>query len=236
MDIETGKSHGLVFTFLFLVHGSVSNFNLSREEDEIFKNCHLYTKANDFECVFDNTDYMNIRKKLEKDVVSVRNIIMEGDSTDSFFPEKVQLRELASITFDKNFGIHNENEDLGIIMISSHNKDGKYMGRFKGNLLNVEKLNEFAGRNTIDYSKMELFPNGKLIKKIKMSEIVKIIKNSLGKNNEFHLIDGSCNINRTGKKPRFYNMQEKDIETGKGRKSKRTKKQRKRKSIHKKKV
>jgi transcription elongation factor S-II len=65
MDIETGKPQGLVFTFLFLIHGSVSNFELSREEDEIFKNCHLYTKANDFECVFDNTDYMNIRKKLE---------------------------------------------------------------------------------------------------------------------------------------------------------------------------
>ena len=220
----------LIFTFLFMTHGSIRNLTLTTEHQNTFDSCRLFSKAGEFICIDSIPNY------------SALDTNLHIDSTESTFDrinKSLKTTPLPSITYDKSLSIKSWTElffpdNYGIFLMSVNKKENgiyKYINLFPKelNLLYISELKKLAdvfgtnvpelnseifdssGKandlNFTEWSGIQLSDNKEIIMKIKMSKFVEIIKNIVGTNNFFNLIDYSCSINRTRNlldKPKYY--------------------------------
>jgi hypothetical protein len=220
----------LIFTFLFMTHGSIRNLTLTTEHQNTFDNCRLFSKAGDFICIDSIPNY------------SVLNTNLHINSTEPTFDrinKSLKTTPLPTITYDKTLSIKSWTElyfpdNYGIFLMSVNKKENglyKYINLFPKelNLLYISELKKLADvfgtnvpeldnenfningnandLNFTEWSGIQLSDNKEIIMKIKMSKFVEIIKNIVGTNNFFNLIDYSCSINRTRNlldKPKYY--------------------------------
>lgn len=235
--IDILQPQNLIFTFVFFLHGSIYNLELSEKDLQIFDNCRLFSETYDFTTTCSIPDIEYVIKKMQQPIY--------GPTYDIFVKRGLEtssiLRPLARITYDKLLGIHKQYEKFthkyGIFLVSVHEKiDGinVYKDMFPRvlNFLIVDDFIFFArvfGMNISKFSTemyivpstdfsfklwsgIELSPDGKLIMKIKLSKLIEIIKMIVGPNNYFNLLDFSCSVNKTDVKIRDYNITAADIE------------------------
>jgi hypothetical protein len=159
ISIDIKKPNNLVFTFALNLHGSIRNLELTAENQTIFDNCRLFSRAiagdakdiaTNNSCMVRNSDKPNydaLEYKLHRDSdKSTFDIILESEDN--------QIRPLPRITYDKMLGVTNDLIDLfqhGIYLISVNEKQEDGLFKFKPqlfpgllNLLYVDQFKKFA--------------------------------------------------------------------------------------------
>ena len=227
---NTEGKEGLIFTFFIMTHGSIRNLTLTPEDQNIFNNCRLFSKAGDFVCIDSIPNYSALNNNLHID---------SSEPTFDRINKSLKTTPLPSITYDKTLRIKSLMElyfpdNYGIFLMSVNKKENgiyKYINLFSKELnllyiselkkmahtfgtnvpeLNSENFDSNGNANDFDFTQwsgIQLSDNKEIIMKIKMSKFVEIIKQIVGPNNFFNLIDYSCSVNRTRNlldKPKYY--------------------------------
>jgi hypothetical protein len=224
------KNEGLIFTFLIMTHGSIRNLTLTTEHQNIFNNCRLFSKAGEFICIDSIPNYSALNTNLHIDSTEptfdrINKSLKITPLPTITYDKTLRIKSFMELYFPDNYGIFlmsvNKKEngvykyinlfskELNLLYISELKKLSHIFGTNVPNL-NSEIFDSNGNANDFDFTEwtgIELSNNKEIIMKIKMSKFVEIIKQIVGPNNFFNLIDYSCSVNRTRSlldKPKYY--------------------------------